>query len=105
MQSKNENQTVSASGIRHPESGIQTPASRNYLFDKPRNVKVLLGCFYVSLLVLLIVELFVHKHPHFAWEEWPEFYAVYGFVACVVLVVAAKYILRPLVKRRENYYD
>jgi hypothetical protein len=81
------------------------PKSKRYLFDSPRNVKILLGCFYASLLVLLIIELFVHKHPHFDWEAWPEFYAVYGFVACVVLVVAAKYILRPLVKRREEYYD
>jgi len=79
--------------------------SKSYLFDKPRNVKILLRCFYVSLLLLLIIELFLHKHPHFAWAAWPEFYAVYGFVACVVLVVAAKYILRPLVKRREDYYD
>ena len=86
-------------------SRIENPASKRYLFDKPRNVKILLRCFYASLLGLLIVELFVHKHPHFGWEAWPEFYAVYGFVACVVLVVAAKYILRPLVKRREDYYD
>lgn len=89
----------------NPESKIQNPKSNSYLFDKPRNVKILLRCFYASLLVLLIVELFVHKHSHFGWEAWPEFYAVYGFVACVVLVVAAKYILRPLVKRREDYYE
>ena len=78
---------------------------KKYLFDNPRNVKILLRSFFSSLIVLLIVELFIYKHPYFAWEEWPEFYAIYGFVACVVLVVAAKYILRPLVKRREDYYD
>lgn len=78
---------------------------KTYLFDKPRNVNRLLKCFFSSLVVLLIIEFFVHKHPHFPWEGWLEFYAVYGFVACVVLVVAAKYILRPLMKRREDYYD
>jgi hypothetical protein len=78
---------------------------KKYLFDKPRNVKILLRSFFSSLVVLLIIEFFVHKHPHFPWEGWLEFYAVYGFVACVVLVVAAKYILRPLMKRREDYYD
>ncbi|MBW1681473.1 MAG: hypothetical protein JRJ35_06210 [Deltaproteobacteria bacterium] len=76
-----------------------------YLFDNPRNVKRLLICFYVSLGILLLVDLLVHKHPNFGWEKWPEFYAVFGFVACVALVVAAKYILRPLVKRSEDYYD
>jgi hypothetical protein len=78
---------------------------KEYLFDKPGNVKRLLGGFFASLAILLIIDLFVHKHPHFPWEGWPEFYAVYGFVACVALVIAAKYILRSLVKRREDYYD
>ena len=58
-----------------------------------------------ALLLLLVLEFFVHKHPYFAWEEWFGFYGVFGFVACVVLVLVAKYILRPLVKREEDYYD
>jgi len=78
---------------------------KKYLFDKPRNVKILFVSFYSSLFVLLCIEFLVKKHPYFPWEEWPEFYAVYGFVACVVLVLVAKYILRPLMKRREDYYD
>ena len=45
------------------------------------------------------------KHNHFDWEEWPGFYAIFGFAACVMLVLIAKYVLRPLVKREENYYD
>ncbi len=81
------------------------PDSRKYLFDNPRNVRILLGSFFSSLGILLIIEPFVRKHPYFPWEEWPGFYAVFGFVACVVLVVAAKYVLRPLVKRKEDYYD
>ena len=88
-----------------PDATPRTPKSKTYLFDNPKNVTILLRCFYCSLLLLLIIEFFLHKHPHFAWEGWPEFYAVYGFVACVVLVVVAKYILRPLVKRGEDYYD
>lgn len=78
---------------------------KEYLFDKPRNVKRLLTIFYGFLAFLLIGDFFIHKHTDFAWEGWPEFYAVYGFVACVALVLAAKYLLRPIVKRREDYYD
>ena len=78
---------------------------REYLFDKPGSVKRLLGIFFSSLVILLIIEIFTKKHPHFPWEGWAEFYCVYGFVACVVLVIVAKYILRPLVMRREDYYD
>ena len=60
--------------------------------------------FYISLLVLLLVDFFVHKHGHFSWENAPCFYAVYGFMACVSLIFIAK-LLRLLVKRREDYYD
>jgi lysylphosphatidylglycerol synthetase-like protein (DUF2156 family) len=45
------------------------------------------------------------KHAKFTWENWPGFYAVYGFVACVLLVLISKYILRPLVMRDEDYYE
>lgn len=79
--------------------------TKEHIFDKPKNVKLLLGCFYCALGLLLLVESIVHKHPHFAWETHYGFYAVFGFVACVALVLAAKYILRPLVKRKEDYYD
>ena len=92
-------------GNQTPDAEMQTASSKKYLFDNPRNVKILLRTFFSSLLVLLVIELFIHKHPHFPWEGWHEFYAVFGFVACVALVLAAKYILRPLVKRGEDYYD
>ncbi|MGD8227193.1 MAG: hypothetical protein PVH82_12605 [Desulfobacteraceae bacterium] len=92
-------------GDRTPHGEIDGANSKKYLFDNPRNVKILLRAFFASLLVLLVIEVFVHKHPHFPWEGWHEFYAVFGFVACVALVLAAKYILRPLVKREEDYYD
>ena len=92
-------------GNQKPDTEMGTASSKKYLFDNPRNVKILLRTFFSSLLVLLVIEFFIHKHPHFPWEGWSEFYAVFGFVACVALVLAAKYILRPLVKRGEDYYD
>ncbi len=78
---------------------------KEHLFDKPKNVKRLLFSFYIALVLLIVVDLFIPKHPYFPWEEYPSFYAVYGFVACVGLVLAAKHILRNIVKRKEDYYD
>lgn len=75
-----------------------------YLFDKPKNVSRLLNGFYVSCVLLVIADFIVHRHIGFAWEEIPAFYAVYGFAACVVLVVIAKK-MRKIVMRKENYYD
>ena len=74
------------------------------IFDDPKNVKRLLVVFYLSLVALVCIDFFVHKHVDFSWEEAPAFYAVYGFVSCVGLIFIAKG-LRLIVKRREDYYD
>ncbi len=75
------------------------------IFDNPKNVKNFRIGFYVVCVLLLLPDLFIHKHGDSSWEEWPAFHAAFGFVACVVLVLVSKYILRPLVMRKENYYD
>ena len=74
------------------------------IFDKLQNVKRFLGGFYVSLVILLIIDFFVHKHAEFTWEGIPEFYATYGFFSCVLLIFIAKG-LRLLIRRDEDYYD
>ena len=72
--------------------------------DSPQNKAKVRRYFYVSLIILLITDFFIPKHGHFSWETAPEFYAVYGFIACVSLIFAAK-LLRRFVKRKEDYYD
>ncbi len=74
------------------------------LFDDSKNVKRLLVIFYASLVVLLIVDFFIHKHADFPWEEAPNFFAVYGFVSCVLLIFIAR-ILRPMIMRDEDFYE
>jgi len=87
---------------------------KKHLFDYPKNVKHLLAVFFacvVGLLVLNGVYLYlakhhvIHHHAYYEWENFWGFYSFYGFVACVILVLVSKYVLRPLVKRREDYYD
>jgi hypothetical protein len=78
---------------------------KKYFFDKPRNVKIFMGVFYVSVLLLIIIDFFIPKHPYFPWEHYPSFYGTYGLVGCIALVLGAKYILRKIVKREEKYYD
>jgi membrane protein YdbS with pleckstrin-like domain len=74
------------------------------LFDKPENVRRLLICFYISLVLLVAAEFFIHKHPGFPWESSLGFFAVYGFVSNVLLIFIAK-LLRLIVLRKEKYYD
>lgn len=78
---------------------------KKHIFDNPKNIQKVLYGLFGSLVLLLCLEPFVYKHSYFAWEESFGFYAIYGFVACVLLVLVAKYVLRPLVKRKEDYYD
>ena len=77
---------------------------KTYLFDKPENVKRLLNGFYVFCIILIIADFIIHRHTTMAWENIPAFYAIYGFVACVLLVVIAK-MMRKVVMRKEGYYD
>ena len=42
--------------------------------------------------LLIVIDPFVHKHGPFAIEHVWGFYAIYGFVACVGLVLIAKWL-------------
>ncbi|HIE34355.1 MAG TPA: hypothetical protein EYP86_04375 [Candidatus Altiarchaeales archaeon] len=74
------------------------------IFDKPENVQKVVYLFFVCLVILVIADFIIHKHPHFLLEGIPVFYPLYGFVSCVSLVFIAK-ALRKIVERGENYYD
>ena len=54
--------------------------------------------------LMIIPDLFTHRHPHFGFDGFIGFYALFGFVACAVLILLAKLIGRVL-KVREDYYD
>jgi hypothetical protein len=73
-------------------------------FDKPENVRLILRIFYGVCIVLLALDLIVHRHIYHAWEKLPGFYPLYGFVGCVVLVLIAKE-MRKVLMRKEDYYD
>jgi hypothetical protein len=77
---------------------------KRYLFDKPKNVSRLLGGFYVICGILLLLDFVLHRHVNHSWEDFPGFYAIYGFVACVLLVLIAKE-MRKVIMRKEDYYD
>lgn len=83
---------------------MSSSKQKQYLFDKPRNVTRLLRGFYLVCAVLLILDFILHRHILHQWENLPAFYAVFGFVACVLLVLIAKE-MRKVVMRKEDYYD
>lgn len=75
-------------------------------FDKPERVKGVIALLLIACAGLLLIDPLISKgYVHFPWEAGVGFYAAYGFVSCVVLVLIAKYVLRPLVMRKEDYYE
>lgn len=85
------------------------PSEKKHLFDSPRNVYRLLRIFFALCAALFGVDLLFPRHLSFAEgvfpvEGWFGFYAIYGFVACVLLVLTATQ-LRKVLMRREDYYD
>ena len=85
---------------------MQQPSSdqERYWLDDPSNVDRLVRAFYVICGVLVAVDVFVPKHGSFAIEHLFGFYAWFGFLACVALVLVAKQLRRVLM-RPEDYYD
>ena len=73
-------------------------------FDDKRNVKKIITALVIICLVLFVSDAFYQKHPYFIVESLFGFYALYGFVMCVALVLVAKW-MRKFVMRVEDYYD
>ena len=77
---------------------------KRYWLDSSENVTTLYRGLWVLGIVLVAVDLFLHKHEDFEFAAGFGFYAMYGFFACVVLVLAAKK-LRTVLMRSENFYE
>ena len=77
---------------------------KRYWLDRPENVTKLYRGAWAIGIALASGEVLVHRHEEFSFAGWWAFYAVFGFVACVTLVLTAK-ALRRILKRPEDYYD
>ena len=77
---------------------------KSYWLDRPENVTRLYRSVWAVGIALVLLEFFMHRHEEFAFAGWWAFYALFGFFACVALVLTAK-ALRRVLKRDEDYYD
>lgn len=77
--------------------------NKHWLLRKT-NIRKLWILFITILLATLVAGLFVHQHESFGIEDSFGFFAWYGFITCVVMVIVAK-LLGLFLKRPETYYD
>lgn len=83
---------------------MSTDKRKTYLFDNPRNVRRVVHGLVAACVILAGMDLVLHRHVYHPWEAMFGFYVVYGFVACVLLVLLAKEMRKVLI-RKEDYYD
>ncbi len=77
---------------------------KRYWLDKPQNVNRIIYCLFAACAFFLLIDFVLPRHGVFPFEAWPGFYAWYGLIGCIGLVLAAK-LMRHVLKRREDYYD
>lgn len=68
-----------------------------------RSARIAVRCLLLACGLSLLAGLLIEYKPHFAFEAWPGFYALFGFLAYCFIVLAAKQ-LRPWLHRPEDYY-
>lgn len=75
-------------------------------FEKPKNVRYFRIIFYAFIIVTIALGFVIPRDDtHFYWEGVPGFFALFGGVGCMVIVVVAKTIGYRWLLRREDYYD
>ena len=78
--------------------------SKTYFFDKKENIQKILNVFYAVCALLFAADFVTHRHIYHSWEKIPGFYALFGFIACVILVLIATQ-MRKVLMRSEDYYE
>lgn len=70
-------------------------------------LKLLVRLSFVVLGLLILADAFlVNKEgAHTAMERIPGFWSVFGFVACVAIILVSKWFGHAGIMKREDYYD
>jgi hypothetical protein len=71
--------------------------------DNMKNVDRIVYGLYGLCAVLFLADFFYKKKTYVAIENFPGFYALYGFVMCAALVICARG-MRIFLMRGEKYY-
>lgn len=77
---------------------------QSYWLDDPKNVRNLSIGLVALCAALILLDLLIVKHPHFAIEKRFGFYGWFGFISFICIVLAGKF-MRRFVRREEDYYD
>ena len=61
---------------------------------------------YGALILLIVVDFIIPRHEvHFFGDNIRGFWSLFGFIACVLIIVVSKWIGHLGLMQHENYYD
>ena len=81
---------------------MNQPESDHWLV-RPATVRLIRRVFIAVLAATVLAQLVINVKGYFGVDGWFGFGAVYGFLACLAMVLFAK-LLGGFLKRDENYY-
>ena len=60
----------------------------------------------IALIAVVLVDLLWREgHGHFFWYSLPGFFAAYGLLGCVTVVLIVKWLGHHWLQRSEDYYE
>ncbi len=69
-------------------------------------MKRILMFFAIVFVISLLVDLFAGEgHDALPWSGIPGFFALFGFIGCVAIIIGSKLIGHYWLQRKEDYYD
>jgi len=79
-----------------------------HLIDFLRDrLKLVIRLSYCVLALLVVISIFIDKHHAHTWAEKhiPGFWSLFGFLACVIIILVSKWYGHLGIMTREDYYD
>jgi hypothetical protein len=70
---------------------------------RPESIRLLWKLFALVLALTVAAQFFIKVKGYFGVDGWLGFAAVFGFVACLLMVLVAK-VLSLVLKRDQDYY-
>ncbi|MDX1764082.1 MAG: hypothetical protein R3231_07150 [bacterium] len=77
---------------------------KQYWLERPGSIRKLWILLWAICALTVLPDFFLHRHPHFGIDHISGFFALLGFVACAILILAAK-VISFVLKKKVNYYD
>ena len=68
--------------------------------------KIMKRIAYAVLILILVIDFFIPRHEiHFFGDGIPGFWSLFGFVACILIILISKWLGHLGIMQDENYYN